>query len=95
MALWTSHFYANQTAHHKFVTASLHNRPLPPVNKPSPFTQLAFHSNVCYLEGCMQVLVLNGEGRALSMTKGLVTAGELQQSLTRGVAAFSREVFPN
>lgn len=95
MALWTFHFCANQTAHHKFITASLHNRPLPAVNKPSPFTQLAFHTNVCYLVGCMQVLVLDDEGRALSMTKGLVTAGELQQSLTRGVAAFSKEVFSN
>ena len=38
---------------------------------------------------------MDDEGRALSITKGLVTAGELQQSLTRGVAAFSKQVFPN
>lgn len=41
----------------------------------------------------MQVLVLDGEGRALSVTKGLVTASEIQQSLKRGVAAFSKQVY--
>lgn len=41
----------------------------------------------------MQVLVLDDEGKALSLTQGLVTAGELQQSLTRGVSAFSEQVF--
>ena len=40
----------------------------------------------------MQVLVLDGEGKALSVTKGLVTAGELQQSLSTGLAAFSNQV---
>ncbi|KAL0050943.1 hypothetical protein WJX82_010740 [Trebouxia sp. C0006] len=34
------------------------------------------------------VIVLNGEGKALSVTRGLVTAGELQQSLADAVASF-------
>lgn len=40
----------------------------------------------------VQVLVVDGDGKALSVTKGLVTAGELQQSLTRAVASFSSQV---
>lgn len=42
--------------------------------------------------GYLQVLVLDAEGKALSVTKGLVTAGELQQSLTQAVASFSNQV---
>ncbi|DBA79703.1 hypothetical protein WJX77_009871 [Trebouxia sp. C0004] len=34
------------------------------------------------------VIVLNGEGKALSVARGLVTAGELQQSLADAVASF-------
>lgn len=40
----------------------------------------------------LQVIVLNGEGKALSVARGLVTAGELQQSLADAVASFQRQV---
>lgn len=40
----------------------------------------------------VQVLVLNGDGKALSVTRGLVTAGELQRSLIAAVAAFQAQV---
>ncbi len=40
----------------------------------------------------LQVIVLNGEGKALSVTRGLVTAGELQQSLADAVASFQPQV---
>ena len=40
----------------------------------------------------MQVLVLDDEGKALTVSKGLVTAGELQQSLQKAVAAFQQHV---
>lgn len=41
------------------------------------------------------VLVLNGDGKALSVTRGLVTAGELQRSLIAAVAAFQAQVQPS
>ena len=40
----------------------------------------------------LQVIVLNGEGKALSVARGLVTAGELQQSLADAVASFQPQV---
>ncbi len=40
----------------------------------------------------LQVIVLNGEGKALSVARGLVTAGELQQSLADAVVSFQSQV---
>lgn len=36
--------------------------------------------------------MLNGDGKALSVTRGLVTATELQQSLTHAVTSFHSQV---
>ncbi len=44
------------------------------------------------MHSSLQVIVLNGEGKALSVARGLVTAGELQQSLADAVASFQPQV---
>ena len=39
-----------------------------------------------------QVLVLDASGKAIAATRGLVTAGDLQQTLTQAVSKFHAQV---
>ena len=41
-----------------------------------------------------QVLVIGAKGKALKVLRGLVTAGEVRQCLTDGVAAFQSQAWP-